>query len=638
MEKRMKREEVGKSGNLLKRVVMTSFAIPEGITMGITHENKCRYANRNNERQYLVEKAKPKVVTEFEFALRRVMLSIGCERYGVENDQSAGILFDHSQDTGYKQGTSQRSEDDVSINSPSASAVSSWGNSTIIEKLPSSERSLYKNYHEDRTSDEDYNPSGTVSKEVSINLGNGKNTEGTGVGNSKYATEVSTTASPTMTNRGRKFRFRKEETIEKTPIPETELLLPSSVQYERSSVDMALLEAVNEIEKGHEQKPLVDEPMEDHEIVVESELSDHDRIIRMENQLMTAITELVRIKNENDDLTERCDDLESKLEKMEEELKGNKENKGKQAYIPKQILTRAKELIPTLPTTEVRKQNTDSNEAKPTYKKPKDSFVEVARRNEDKEFTTVVNKKDTRKMTKLGEIKKTIQIPERERRLSSRFNRKANGKQGLPTNIGAEKIRLELKEILKGLNFDPYFAKANTTRMGDVYLCLANTRASEIVKAKDAMTMCMKNIGLEDFVWTPDTKKVKVYQSDVPLMRDGFGGEWKPQDWQGENAFDKLAADIERSNPGVYVCARPSWVGKLHVMKERKQWKAGLIILCEETDMLKGTLGRQNPKMFVGGRNRYCRLWRQNAGTVICDKCLSAGHGGAECRSKSKCK
>ena len=199
-------------------------------------------------------------------------------------------------------------------------------------------------------------------------------------------------------------------------------------------------------------------------------------------------------------------------------------------------------------------------------------------------------------------------------------------------------IRTRINETLKNLNMDGYFAKAEKTRMGDVHMCMSKTRAADIIGAKEAMTECMEQMGLEEFEWVPDTKKVKVYINDVPLKRDGFGKDWKPEDWHGENAFDSLAADIERSNPGIFICARPSWVGKLHVMKNRKNWKAGLIILCEETDSLKIMLERGNPRILVGGRNRYCRVWRENAGTIICDKCLKARHGGAECRSKAVCK
>src|ERR1700712_1791519 len=149
-----KRELVGKSGCLVKRVVMTSYAIPEGIRFGLTHQEGCKNANRNNEILYLVERANPKVVSEFEFALKGVMLTIGYDNCGIDKEQSAGVLLNHSQDSEYIQGSVPESEKYLSIGSPNAAAVSSWGNSTIIDKLQSSERSLYKNYKSDNTADE----------------------------------------------------------------------------------------------------------------------------------------------------------------------------------------------------------------------------------------------------------------------------------------------------------------------------------------------------------------------------------------------------------------------------------------------------------------------------------------------------
>jgi len=161
---------------------------------------------------------------------------------------------------------------------------------------------------------------------------------------------------------------------------------------------------------------------------------------------------------------------------------------------------------------------------------------------------------------------------------------------------------------------------------------------NDIVKAKEAMTISMEEMGLQEFDRVPDTKKVKVYISEVLLIREGFGEDWESEDWHGENAFDSMAADIEKGNPGIFICARPLWVGKLHVMKERKQWKAGLIVLCEKNNYLNGTMGRKELKVKVEGRNRYCRIWRENAGTVVCDKCLKIGHGGMKCRNKMVCR
>ena len=210
--------------------------------------------------------------------------------------------------------------------------------------------------------------------------------------------------------------------------------------------------------------------------------------------------------------------------------------------------------------------------------------------------------------TKLGEMRKVYLASERERRLSIRFNRRKGGKQGLAEGITTEMVRTRINETLKSLNVDGYIAKAEKRRMGDVHMCMSKTRAADIIGAKEAMTKCLDQMGLEEFEWVPDTKKVKVYISDVPLKRDGFGEDWKPEDWHGENAFDLLSADMERSNPGIFICARPSWVGELHVIKSRRSWKAGLIILCEETDSLKIMLGRGNLRILVEGRNRYCRV------------------------------
>jgi len=87
-----------------------------------------------------------------------------------------------------------------------------------------------------------------------------------------------------------------------------------------------------------------------------------------------------------------------------------------------------------------------------------------------------------------------------------------------------------------------------------------------------------------------------------------------------------MAADIERSNSGIYIAARPSWVGKLHVMKEQKQTTTGLTLLVEVTKELAGLMGGTEPKILVGGRKRFCRVWREKTDTTICDRCLQVGH------------
>ena len=668
-------DTVGKNGEgerkLLERVVLRSYKVPGGLTFGITHTTRCGNRNRNDEILHAVEKTNPKVMMEFEFALKGVMITIGCNECGIDKNQTAGLLMDnHSDQSSFESiGTTYTSEGTGSLfsehlmtgnqgeetrgreikiggNNEAVNYSSSWPSSLDIG---SSERNLYKGFKTDRSSDGDYHPPGEVIRKLEeirdtpMNLGDNKTTEKTGMGDSKHATTKDVSMTPEVANK-RVNRFKREsirDSIEKEPVTETQITQPSTVPYGGSSVNDALLEAIGELESG-QVVPAVEDIMEteeEDEVIVESMLSDHDRIRRLEDMVMTLKRAMIKGREEMDD----------EMEKLRYEVKTGKiscdnctkdKGKGKEVaektknipYIPKQILKR--EEVPTLIAPIIRR---DWNEERGEWKE-RETFAEKTRKANPQGFTEVVSKNNGKKMTKLGELKKVFVAPERERRLSIRFNRRKNGKQGLPEEINTETVRTALNETLKDLNVEGYFAKADRTRMGDVHMCLSKTRAANIVGAKEAMTDCLKQLGLQEFNFVPDTKKVKVYINDVPLKRDGFGEDWEPEDWYSEGAFDSLAADIERSNPGIFICARPSWVGKLHVIKNRKSWKAGLTILCEETDSLKIVLGKQNPKLIVGGRNRFCRVWRENAGTVICDKCLKTGHGGAECRSKAVCK
>jgi len=165
-----------------------------------------------------------------------------------------------------------------------------------------------------------------------------------------------------------------------------------------------------------------------------------------------------------------------------------------------------------------------------------------------------------------------------------------------------------LNGLLERLNMDAYFAKAGRNKWGDVELTLARTKAEDLITAGQVMTDALHSLGMKDITFVRDTKKVKIYMAMVPVMKGGYGQEWNPKDWQEENSFDRLAADMERSNPGLYVCGRPSWVGKLHKIKSRGQSTAGLTILVEETNELKRIMAANDPKILIRGRQRFGRV------------------------------
>ena len=517
------RGSMGDGVRLLKRVVLRSYAIPEGLTFGITHAARCRNSTRNEEILHAVEKTNPKVVMEFEFALKGVMVTIGCTECGIDREQTTGLLMEnHSNQSSFEQtNTAYTSEGTGSLFSEemmtgvqgetsNGRVIKVGGNKELANYSPSwpssldigsSEKSLYKGFKTDRSSDEDYVPStGKIErmeeiKDTPMSLGENKTTEKTGMGDSKHAVEKEVSATPEVANK-RKNRFKRtpsHETIEGTPVGETQVTLPSTVPYGGSSINDALLEAIGDMESG-QMIPAVEDIMEteeEEEIIVESTLSDHDRIRRLEDIVMTLKKAMIKGREEMDNEMEnlRYEVKTGKINcgnctrdtkgKMKEEVVGKKDT----PYIPKAILKRTE--VPTLIAPVILR---DWNEERGEWKE-RETFAEKAKKANPEGFTEVIKKDNKKRMTKLGELKKVFVAPERERRLNIRFNRRKGGKQGLPEEINTETIRTALNETLKELNINGYFAKADKTRMGDVHMCLSSTRAADIVGAKKAMTV-----------------------------------------------------------------------------------------------------------------------------------------------------
>jgi len=626
------REEVRNSRKMLATVLTTSWAMPNGLPVKLRHVEGCN--NRYNDALIMrvVERTKPATVTEFEISVRSSLLTIGCDGCGIDKTTSAGVLFRHSQHSEYLPPT-QDSGSSGSRGSPGASQISSWGNSTILDRLPSSERDLYKGFREDRSSDEDYVPKGV--EDVAMTMDGNRNTEGSGFGDSKYAVrEVPVT--PVKVANG-----RKELTVD--PIEDTLIPLPSTVPYGGSSIDNALLEAIGEIESGQIVPAVEDMDEEEEEFTVESTLSDHDRILRLERMMC----EIMQAKDEADDRYEILvsDIKEGKIAckncTVDRKGKAPVRNTNVEPAIP--IPTGPRKRVPKVAINEVApvEDMKESSEV-PEYRKEQGGFAggscsTVTRKGNSSGANVKVGKAEKKTVTKKAIVKREVFGTEKERHLKIRFVGKRGMVHELPLGVTAEVIRVKLNTTLKGLNIDAYFAKAGKNKWGDIEMTLARTKAAHLITAGKAMEDAVRELGIKDFSFVLDTKKVKVYLAMIPLERSGRRG-WEVEDWQGEKAFDMLAADIEKSNPGIYVAARPSWVGKLGIMRERKQKTAGLVVLCEETNELKEILGKKEPKMLIGGANRFCRTWRERSDTVICDRCLSVGHKLPECKANPKCR
>jgi len=246
--------------------------------------------------------------------------------------------------------------------------------------------------------------------------------------------------------------------------------------------------------------------------------------------------------------------------------------------------------VPRLPTY------ANSDEARATR-----SFAAVAATDASAEGYKIVTGRK-RYITKKDKTPvPSTSIPGRAHHLTIGFERARDTKYSLPVGATVGKIRESLNAALIALNCRAYFSEASLSKWGDVLLTLAATEVETITGYYPAMREALDIFDLGTFTFVRDTEKVKVFVGMVPLSR--FGGGWNPSDWEGSTAFDCLAADIENSNPGIIVAARPSWAGCLHKLKERRVNNAGLILVLELTTEVRAMMGAAQPRINVAGRH-----------------------------------
>ena len=187
----------------------------------------------------------------------------------------------------------------------------------------------------------------------------GKTTEGNGIGDSKQASvEVPATAEPVR--RMWRRTADKAESIEQCPVEETQISLPSTVAYNRSSVDEMLLHAIGKIEKGDSVRAvdgqMIDMAVDKQEVLpeVESILSDHDKIIRLENTI-----------EEERDISDRMLDIIDELEVIMRDLLTWKKKVDKDGCDRYQSQERKGKYIPYIPGTEERPTKTPTGARAP---------------------------------------------------------------------------------------------------------------------------------------------------------------------------------------------------------------------------------------------------------------------------------
>ena len=208
-------------------------------------------------------------------------------------------------------------------------------------------------------------------KDTPINLGENKTTEKTGMGDSKHATTMEVSVTPNKTD-SRMNRFERPQvidSIEGTLITDTQITLPLTVPYGGSSINDALLEAIEELE-SEQVVPAIEDMMETEEddVIVESTLLDHDIIMMLRESMMTLKKAMIKDRKETDEKIERLrqEVKEGKIGcvncKKDVKRKGVERKKEERSipYIPMKILK--KEEVPTLQAPVIRRDWNEKRE------------------------------------------------------------------------------------------------------------------------------------------------------------------------------------------------------------------------------------------------------------------------------------
>ena len=130
---------------------------------------------------------------------------------------------------------------------------------------------------------------------------------------------------------------------------------------------------------------------------------------------------------------------------------------------------------------------------------------------------------------------------------------------------------------------------------------------------------------------------MKIFVKIVPLAR-ARKGSWSPTDWESEDAFRSMASNIEQSNMGITLAAKPSWVGKLEKFHQRKQSTASIPLVVELNPEVTATMAKNTPRIIISGKARICRPGREENNNVLCLRCIKIGHVRAGCRAEPVCK
>ncbi|PUU83068.1 hypothetical protein B9Z19DRAFT_1119869 [Tuber borchii] len=483
--------------------------------------------------------------------------------------------------------------------------------------------------------------------DVSMSLGDGKNTNTTGLGDSMHA-------------------------VPESSLPSSFARLPASA----SSVTRDMLCALDDIREGRsspmsEETDSLDEPMDDVPTKrfhfegattyggFEAVAGDVRILGTGHNELLDAVVAMSKRVIALENLTQRLQRRIDSLEDVGDDIKFGKQcatpGPANGAASKVKLQSDAAEAIPVLrppppPPVPVSTRPVTSG---PAACAP-NSWSEVVRRGTKHKVDKDVRAIGTGDVPRMQRQQQQQQprpvrtpasvspapIAARERHITLRFA--ARKSMVLPPGCSAESIRTRMNSVFannaKIRDSHPYVKEARLRAdIGAIFMTLAEHSAEEVGGLLEKVhAILMRDLNLPDFAFARDTRKVDVLVVGVPLADTGHGSIWRLEDWTNDRVYDGLRTDLERSNPGLITAGRPNIIGSLHAMRASGATNCAIKFTVEKSAASDAAL--RTSKVCLRGGNRSVRLWTRDAPAKVCNNCLTLGHISTLCAIPPRCR
>ncbi|PUU79349.1 hypothetical protein B9Z19DRAFT_1125351 [Tuber borchii] len=286
------------------------------------------------------------------------------------------------------------------------------------------------------------------------------------------------------------------------------------------------------------------------------------------------------------------------------------------------------------------------NASRPTNSGPAacvpSSWVEVARRGA-KQPARREQQQQPQQRQRPKQVQPSVSpnpITARDRHVTMRFATRKS--IALPHGCSAESIRARLNAFFangtKIRGSHPYVREARLRAdIGSIYMTLAEHSSEEIGGMLErAHAILMREFSLPDFSFARDTKKLDILVASVPLADTGHGSVWRLEDWTNDRVYDGLRTDLERSNPGLITAGRPNIIGSLHAMRASNSTNCAIKFTVEKSSESDAVL--RSARVCLRGGNRTVRLWTRFAPAKVSNNCLTLGHISTLCALPPRCR